>query len=76
MKTTFASPDDDLYLPPDVDLGHLMARAAAGYKEAGITINRPIGTAKPLILTESREDLAKRITDPVERAYLLLSGRA
>ncbi|HTK43434.1 MAG TPA: hypothetical protein VL287_17745 [Gemmatimonadales bacterium] len=69
------SPDDDPYLPPGVDLAKIMSRAAAGYKDAGVVINKPLGTQKPMVITESREELAKRVTDPVERAYLLLSGR-
>lgn len=64
------------YLPRGVDIGAALRRHAERYKATGVTINRPIGTAKPLTLAESHEDLAKRIPDPIERAYVLLSGRA
>jgi hypothetical protein len=70
------SPDDDPYLPPGVDVGRVMAKAAQGYKDAGVTINKPVGQAKPMVITESRDELAARVTDPIARAYLLLSGRA
>jgi hypothetical protein len=76
LKSEPSEPAGAGYLPVGMDIAAAMRRAAEGYKAAGVTINRPIGTAKPLILAESREDLAKRIPDPIERAYVLLSGRA
>ena len=64
------------YLPVGSDIAAVIRRAAEGYKEQGITINTPVARQKPITFAESREDLAKRITDPIERAYVLLSGRA
>ena len=64
------------YLPAGIDLAAAIRRGAEGYKAAGIPINKEPATQKPLILTESREALAQRILDPIERAYLILSGRA
>ncbi len=66
------------FLPDGVDIAAAIRRAAAGYKAAGIDLNTTPRAAqmKPITLAESREDLAKRITDPIERAYVLLSGRA
>jgi hypothetical protein len=66
------------FLPVGVDIAAAIRRAAAGYKAAGIDLNTTPRAAqmKPITLAESREDLAKRITDPIERAYVLLSGRA
>lgn len=66
---------DDPYLPRGIDLAAAMRRGAEAYKAAGVTINTPVAKPKPVTLAESREDLAKRITDPVQRAYVLLSGR-
>jgi hypothetical protein len=71
-----SAPAGDPFLPAGVDLAGAMRRAAEGYKQAGITLNTPVVRAKPVTLAESREELAKRVTDPVERGYLLLSGRA
>ena len=66
------------FLPDGVDIAAAMRRAAAGYKADGIDLNPTPRAAqmKPITLAESREELAKRITDPIERAYVLLSGRA
>lgn len=66
------------FLPTGVDLAAAIRRAAEDYKAAGIDLNTTPRAAqmKPITLAESREDLAKRITDPIERAYVLLSGRA
>ena len=64
------------FLPDGVDIAAAIRSAAEDYKRQGITINTPGARQKPITLTESREDLAKRITDPIERAYVLLSGRA
>jgi hypothetical protein len=66
------------FLPDGVDIAAAIRRAAAGYKAAGIDLNTTPRAAqmKPITLAESREDLAKRITNPIERAYVLLSGRA
>ena len=64
------------FLPNGVDLVAAIRRAAEDYKRQGLTINTPGAREKPITLAESREDLAKRITDPIERAYVLLSGRA
>ena len=71
------APGGDPYLPPG-DLVGAIRRAAAGYKADGIDLNTTPHAAqmKPITLAESREDLAKRITNPIERAYVLLSGRA
>jgi len=52
-----------------------MRRGAAGYKHDGITINKEPATPQPITLAESRQALAQRITDPVQRAYVILSGR-
>jgi len=64
------------FLPDGVDIAAAIRSAAEDYKRQGITINTPGARQKPITLTESREDLAKRITDPIERAYVPLSGRA
>lgn len=66
------------FLPDGVDIAAAIRRAAAGYKAAGIDLNTTPRAAqmKPITLAESREDLATRITNPIERAYVLLSGRA
>ena len=66
------------FLPTGVDLAAAIRRAAEDYKAAGIDLNTTPRAAqmKPITLAESREDLAKRIRDPIERAYVLLSGRA
>jgi len=63
-------------LPDGIDIAAAIRRAAEDYKRQGITINTPGARQEPITLAESREDLAKRITDPFERAYVLLSGRA
>ena len=63
------------YLPNGIDVAAAIRRAAEGYKAAGVTINAPVVRRKPLILTESRDELAARVSDPIQRAYLLLSGR-
>jgi hypothetical protein len=64
------------FLPNGVDIAAAIRRAAEDYTRQGITINTPGARQKPITLAESREDLAKRITNPIERAYVLLSGRA
>ena len=70
--------ETDRFLPDGVDIAAAIRQAAAGYKAAGIDLNTTPRAAqmKPSTLAESREDVAKRITDPIERAYVLLSGRA
>jgi hypothetical protein len=62
------------FLPDNIDLAAAMRRGADGYRTAGITINKE--PVKPITLTESRQELAQRIPDPIQRAYLILSGRA
>jgi hypothetical protein len=69
-------PTTDPFLPDGIDLAAAIRRGAEGYKAAGIPINKEPATQKPLILTESREALAQRIPDPIQRAYLIMSGRA
>jgi hypothetical protein len=63
------------YLPTGIDLAAAIRRSAEGYRAAGIIINPPVTRPKPVTFSESREDFAKRIADPIERAYIILSGR-
>ena len=65
------------FLPNGVDLAAAIRRAAAGYKADGIDLNPTPRAApmKPITLAESRVELVTRIPDPIERAYVLLSGR-
>jgi hypothetical protein len=69
------SPDHDPYLPPGVDIAGAIRRAAEGYKRDGVALNPPITKRQPITLAESRADLAQRVLDPIERAYIILSGR-
>ncbi len=64
------------YLPDGIDVAAAIRRAAEGYKTAGMPINQEPVKRTPITLTESREDLAARIPDPIQRAYVILSGRA
>ena len=68
-------PMTDPYLPDGIDLAAAMRRGAAGYKHDGIAINKEPAKPQPITLAESRQELAQRITDPVQRAYVILSGR-
>lgn len=64
--------------PPDgIDLAAAIRRAAAGYKEDGIDLNPTPRAAqmKSITLAESRAELATRIPDPIQRAYVILSER-
>jgi hypothetical protein len=63
------------YLPTRIDLAAAIRRSAQAYRAAGISINTPVTRPKPVTFSESREDFAKRIADPIERAYIILSGR-
>jgi hypothetical protein len=70
------APGGDPYLPPG-DLVGAIRRAAAGYKADGIDLNPTPRAAqmKPITLAESRAELATRIPDPIQRAYVILSER-
>jgi hypothetical protein len=68
-------PVTDPYLPDGIDLAAAMRRGAAGYTHDGITINKEPAKPRPITLAESRQELAQRIPDPVQRAYVILSGR-
>ena len=68
-------PMTDPYLPDGIDIAADMRRGAAGYKHDGIAINKEPAKPQPITLAESRQELAQRITDPVQRAYVILSGR-
>jgi len=68
-------PTTDPYLPDGIDVAAAFRRAVAGYAQDGVTLNTPPpARPKPITLSEAREDLAKRITDPIQRAYVILSG--
>ena len=64
-------------LPDGIDLAATIRRAAAGYKADGIDLNPTPRAAqmKPITLAESRAELATRIPDPIQRAYVILSER-
>lgn len=70
-------PMTDPYLPDGIELAAAIRRAGAGYKADGIDLNPTPRAApmKPITLAESRVELVTRIPDPIERAYVLLSGR-
>jgi len=64
-------------LPDGIDLAAAIRRAAAGYKADGIDLDPTPRAAqmKPITLAESRAELATRIPDPIQRAYVILSER-
>jgi hypothetical protein len=65
------------FLPDGVDIAAVIRRAAAGYRTDGIDLNPTPRAAqmKPITLAESRAELATRIPDPIQRAYVILSER-